>query len=714
MAQWSVTHRWIVVVGWIALAVIGGVLTGKSSDRYTFSFDLPGQAAFETNSAIVHQYGSGGDNPPLVVVAQVPAGRTVSEPSVRQQISAVFAKAAASLPGSRSVSAFSTGSPAFTSKDGRLTFELIYPVPNFTSEDAYDKAVPALQKAVAGSPVSGAQVHVTGASILASGGSGGGNSVLIETLIAGVGALIVLAVVFGSLLALIPLVIAGIAIPTTFIGVYLLTYATDMSFLVQNIVPLVGLGVAVDYALLIVTRWREERGNGAANREAVIKASSTAGESVLFSGVTVTVSLASLVLATVPFLRSIGLAGLLIPLISIAVASTLLPVILDSIGPKLEFPRTKPARTVSPFWTRLTRLVVKHKIFAAVGSLVALAVLISPVFGLNVGEPQASATAATAPADAKAGYDALVDSGVGAGVLRPTEIVTRSDSARFTAPAGVTAVAPEDWSRGGTRITDVWTPAEPSSSQGKAALDTIIAAAHELDGARVGGGPAQDHDEVDALYGRNLIIIIAAIIVLTVALLARALRSLWLPLKALLLNMISLVASFGVLVFVWQDGHGTDPLFGSPATGAVTVWVPLSVFALLFGLSMDYEVFILSRINEEYEAGHSADEAVIRGMGHTGRLVFAGGLILGLAFIALGGVPQTDVKILSTGLAAGVLIDITLVRGLLAPSLVALMGRYNWWFPKAASTVLRVPPIRSQVDGSGHELALSGSTSHGN
>ncbi len=187
----------------------------------------------------------------------------------------------------------------------------------------------------------------------------------------------------------------------------------------------------------------------------------------------------------------------------------------------------------------------------------------------------------------------------------------------------------------------------------------------------------------------------AVIVVLTVLLLTRALRSLWLPVKALLLNLISLGAAFGVVTFVWQEGHGTTALFSSPATGAITLWVPLAVFALLFGLSMDYEVFILTRINEEYENTGDTGEAVIRGIGHTGRLVTSGALILCLAFIALGGVPQTDVKILSTGLAAGIIIDATIIRGILAPALVALLGRFNWWLPGPVARLLRITPIRA-------------------
>lgn len=700
VAHWSVTHRWVVVAGWLLLAVLGGVAAAGSSGRLAFTFDLPGQPAFETNTAITAAFGSGGDNAPLVAVVTLPAGRTVDSPHVRRELATVFDRAARALPGARTASWPSTGDRAFVSADGRTTFQLLYPVADFAAADPYARAVPALTEAVAGQRVLGAPVLITGASILQSGGSSGGNSVLAETLLAGVGALVVLAVVFGSLVALLPLVIAAVAIPTAFIFIDALTYVTLMSTLVQNIVALVGLGVAIDYALLVVTRWREERGAGRDNRAAVIAAAATAGRSVVFSGITVTVSLAALALTSVPFLRSIGLAGLLIPLISIAVSTTLLPVVLDAIGPRLEWPRRKPATTVSRAWTAIARVVVRHRIVAAAGSLLVLAALVVPVFSLNLGEPQAAATAVTAPAPARAGLEALTGAGIGPGVLEPTEILAPAPggAARpvpLRVAAGLTVSAPAAWTRHGVRVIEVWSPVDPSTGAGKAVLRTVRADATGVAGSRVGGIPAEDADFVHALYGRNSLVIAIAIVVLTVLLLTRALRSLWLPIKALALNLISLSAAFGVLTFVWQQGHGTQAFFGSPATGAITLWVPLAVFALLFGLSMDYEVFILTRINEEYEDGSDTDEAVVAGIAHTGRLVTSGALILCLAFIALGGVPETDVKILSTGLAAGIILDATIIRGVLAPALVALLGHLNWWLPSPLARVLRVTPVRT-------------------
>jgi RND superfamily putative drug exporter len=694
LARWSLAHRWIVIAGWVLLAITGGLAAAQCGHRLSFAFDLPGQPAYETNTAIVQEFGSGGNNPPLVVVVRLPPGTTVHSAGIRSRLASVFGKAQAALPGARAASWTSTGDRAFVSADGRTAFQLLYPVPGFAAgSDPYAAALPRLARALAGQRVAGAPALVTGATILATGGHGGGTSVLAETLLAGAAALAVLAVVFGSLVAVTPLVIAAVAIPSAFVFIYALTYVITVSTLVQNIVALVGLGVAIDYALLIVTRWREERGRGLANRAAVLRAAATAGRSVLFSGVTVTVSLAALALISVPFLRSIGLAAMLIPLISIAVSATLLPVLLDAAGPALEWPRRRPARTVSPLWTGIARRVVARPGWSAAGARAILAVLIAPVFSLNLGQPQATATAATAPAAARAGLDALVSSGIGPGVLRPAEILLPAGAAAPTPGDHIIVVQPAAWSWDGLRIVNAWSPADPSTPDGKAALDAIRAAAAAVPGARVGGSPAQDADFITALYGRNLIVIITVIVIVTFVLLARALRSLWLPVKALLLNLISLAAAFGVLTFVWQEGHGATALFNSPATGAVTLWVPLAVFALLFGLSMDYEVFILTRINEEYQDTGDVGQAVIRGIGHTGRLVTSGALILCLAFIALGGVPVTDVKILATGLAAGIIIDATVIRGVLAPALVTLFGRANWWLPRPAARLLRVTPL---------------------
>jgi RND superfamily putative drug exporter len=334
--------------------------------------------------------------------------------------------------------------------------------------------------------------------------------------------------------------------------------------------------------------------------------------------------------------------------------------------------------------------VVRHRIIATIASLAVLGALIAPVLSLHLGEPQARATAITAPADARAGYERIVNSGLGAGILRPTEIFHDGPPPIGTLHhAGVSAVAPSNWRSGADRIVDAWTRADESTAAGARSLSRIRAALVGQSDTQIGGTLAEDQDFIHALYGPHLVIIVSIIVVVTFLLLARALRSIWLPVKALALNALSLAAVLGVVIpvaagpphphAVRQPRHRRRHHVGSPA-----------VFSLLFGLSMDYEVFILTRFNEEYAADLDTSSATIRAIGHTGRLVSSGALILCLAFIALGGVPQTDVKILSTGLAAGIIIDATIIRGVLVPALLALLGHYNWAMPRSLAHVLRI------------------------
>jgi RND superfamily putative drug exporter len=191
----------------------------------------------------------------------------------------------------------------------------------------------------------------------------------------------------------------------------------------------------------------------------------------------------------------------------------------------------------------------------------------------------------------------------------------------------------------------------------------------------------------------------ALIALVTFLLLARAFRSLLLAVKAVILNLMSLAATFGLMTWFWQEGHGSQALFGIPATGAITFWIPLMIFAFLFGLSMDYEVFILTRVREEYDTTGDTNKAVTVGLGRTGRLVTSAALILFLAFASLASAPNTDIKVLATGLGAGILLDATIVRALLVPALVSLFGSWNWWLPKWMARVLAVRNAQPAVAG---------------
>jgi putative drug exporter of the RND superfamily len=529
-------------------------------------------------------------------------------------------------------------------------------------------------------------------------GESNGPGVLVEALLGGFGALLILAFVFGSFLAFVPIVMAIVSILTTFLLVYGLVQLTDVSPIVQFLVALIGLGVAIDYGLLVVVRWREETAHGREGDEAVVRAMETAGRAVVFSGTTVAIGLLALVALPLPFLRSVGYGGMLIPLVSVAVGITLLPVVLSSWGQKLDWPRRVREDKANRSWTRWANLVVRRRWIAALAAGAVLAALLISASGLQLGlsNPDTIAKGGSA----KQGLTQLERSGIGSGVLLPHEVLVsgQDPAAIATRLAKVPdihgAVAPADpsWRQGGTSIVEVFQRPDGGSAHGKDVLKNVRSVAHSFgDGVRVGGIPAQNADFIDAVYG-NFPLMIALIAVIVFVLLARAFRSLVLPAKAVVLNVVSVLSAWGVLTLIWQNGHGSDAIWGIPATGSITAWIPLMVFAFLFGLSMDYEVFILARMREEYDATGETNEAVIRGIGRTGRLVTSAALILFLAFLSLGSSPGTDVKVLATGLAAGILLDATIIRALLVPAIVSLFGKWNWWMPKLPARILRVAP----------------------
>ena len=546
--------------------------------------------------------------------------------------------------------------------------------------------------------MAGQPVHLTGFDALRQDSGGGdGPGVLVEAVIGGLGALAVLAFVFASFLALVPLLIAAFAILTTLLIVLGLTYVGDISAIVQFLVALVGLGVAIDYSLLFVTRWREERARGRANEDAVVSAMTTAGRAVLLSGLTVGISLIALVVLPEPALRSVGVGGMLIPLVSVGVSLTLLPALLGGIGPRVDWPRIRRETHASRGWSAWARIIVRRRWIAAAAGTAALAVLMAPVFGLKMGQTSPEALAQTGPAHAA--YERLVDGGVPRGVLTPLEVLARSGDAAAarralaSMPGIATAVAPSgrDSNRDGTSIL-VGLPREPTVNS--SALEPVRAARTTLDAQAgvvgVAGEGAVELDYQHAIFG-SFPLMFGVIAVLTFLLLTRAFRSVVLAAKALVLNLLSLAATFGAMTWFWQEGHGSQALFGIPPTGAITFWLPLMVFTFLFGLSMDYEVFILTRVREEYERTGSTDAAVVEGLGRTGRLVTSAALILFLAFASLASAPDTDLKVFATALGAGILLDATIVRALLLPALVALFGRWNWWLPRPLARALRVP-----------------------
>jgi RND superfamily putative drug exporter len=708
--EFVVRRRRLVGVLWLVAWLLGGFASSILSSHLSQSFSIPGTSSDIADTAIVAKYGNGGDGTPLVPVIRLPAGMTADQAAARADLLAAFAaaaqvSAAAGHAPSRVVSYASTGNRGFVSADGKTTFGLV-----FTPANKKQANVPVVQPAAVRAAIlrylpPGSQLQVTGlAPLTTSGGSSTGPGVLDQILIGALGALAVLAFVFASLLAMVPLLIAAVSVTTAFLAILGLTYLMNVNFVVQFLVGLIGLGVAIDYSLLLITRWREEMAHGSDNLEAIRRAMATAGRAIVFSGVTVALGLLALIALPIPFIRSIGIGGMLIPLISVAVTLTLVPAVLASIGGRLEWPRLRHEGTASRGWTAWGALMVRRRWLAAIAGLAVLVVLGVSALGIHVGD--AAVNSLSQKGAARQGVVLLEKAGIPVGVLAPIEVLAPAGTSPATVvttaaavPGIRAAVAPAgpSWRRGGTALIDALPVADGAGSAGQATVTAVRQAlAGAAPAALVGGYSAGLVDQIHSLYG-DFPYVLAGLAVITFILLARAFRSLLLPLKAIIANLLSVAAVYGVLVLVWQDGYGSQPVWGLPATGAITGWIPLFVFAFVYGLSMDYEVFILARMREEYDATGSTDQAVITGIGRTGRLVTSAALILFLAMAALASAPFTFLKIFATGVGAGILLDATVVRSLLVPAIVSLLGKWNWWLPGWAARLLRVRPSPSPV-----------------
>jgi RND superfamily putative drug exporter len=695
ITRFSLAHRRLMALIWIVLAIAGALVTSATTGRLTHSFATPGGPGYDTNQQILQRFGIDGNEQPTLAVLHLPARLNMR--TAAGQDAAARAFAGARRAGHLDVVDYArTHNPKLISADGRTTWALFnMPNPDIPIGTGVMDRIPAAVRVAA---PAGATVEITGIEQLqVATPGGGGPSVLVETLIGGVGALIVLAVVYGSAIAIVPLLMAIPSILITFLLVDGLTHITDVSFLVQFLVALIGLGVAIDYSLLVVTRWREEREGGLDNEDAVLAAGATAGHAVVLSGLTVAVGLFSLVALPVPFLRSVGMGGLLIPLVAIAAAVTLLPVTLAAWGPALD--RLKFRRTSTTFsrgWHRWGRLVVRRRWLAGVAGLAIIVALAVPGLTMNTGQAKTTAYPTTTPAaKALAGLNAQ---GVPTAVVFPIQVLTHGGDAAArqiasiadATPGVYTTLAPAA-SAGNDRLVSIIATAEGSTATGKGLIGTLrTRLASVPGGAQVGGNTAQAKDFVHAVYG-NFPLMLGLIAILTFLLLARAFRSVVLAAKAVVLNVVSLGAAYGFLVLFWQQGHGSNLVYGVPSTGSIRDFIPIIVFAFLFGLSMDYEVFLLSRIREEYDRTGSTKEAIVAALARTGRLVTSAALILAISFLSLSTNPDLPVRMIATGLSFGILLDAFVIRTLLVPALVAIMGRWNWWMPPGFARLLRIP-----------------------
>jgi len=689
-------YRWVVIGAWIVLTMFGGFAAAQLSSRWFTSTSVPGRSAYETGGQTLKTFGAG-VRPPNVVVFRSSGGDVTTMSAVR----AAMARVAKANPGALTSSFFSTGSLAYVSRDRHTTFEEVY-LPGRAGVDRKSGAAQMRAVAAVGLPV-GVAVEVTGRDALDEAntqGGDGGSSVLLEALIGGLGALLVLLFVFGTLPAvLMPLVVAVAAILNTFTLVWALTYITDVSIIVQFLIALVGLGVAIDYALLMIFRFRDELRDGKDVESALVQTMTHAGRSVILSGTTVALGLLALLVVPLPLLRSMSLGGMLIPVVSVLAATTLLPALLAVTGTRINSVRVMPRRFLDRghpedgAWGRWARFVIRRPVAIGLAGLVIVIALAGLGTKLNVNGTQLKYFPGTGTAIA--GRVQLSSAGISPGVMKPLDVLVANSgdanevAATLSAVPGVTgAAAPSAWQRGSMSLVEGFPAIDGAAPGIQGIVDRVNTSLRGTEG-RLTGIAATDRDFLHALFG-SVPYAIALVMILTLILLTRAFRSFVLALKAVVLNLFSLAAAFGIVVFIFQQGHGSS-LWNVAASQSITAYIPVMIFAFLFGLSMDYEVFMLTRMREAYDETGSTNRAIELGLARTGKLVTSAALVLMFAFLVLSTSPGFEIKSLAIGLAAGIIFDATVIRALLVPALMRLLGDANWWLPGWMATVLRIP-----------------------
>jgi RND superfamily putative drug exporter len=709
--------RWPIVAAWLVLLLAGGYSSGKLNALLSNTFTMPGTDSERARTILQHEYGDRSDGA-FTAVFQV---RNAHDPATRARVHLALARAAKAVPNG-------TARPLARGGDHVLYGDIVSRLDLAKAKRYTDDVLARLPHS------GGVRSYVTGQAAIQHDLDPIFNEDLKrgELEIAVPIAILILLVVFGlSWAVTIPLLFAASTIMGTLGAVYVFAHYVTMATYVTNLVQLIGLGIAIDYSLLVVYRFREELARGGSKDEAILRTMKTAGRAVIFSGATVAIGLALLLFMPSPFMRSMGIGGFLIPLVSIAAAATLQPVLLSLYGsrgtkrvPVARFLRKSlrlPIPTLAGtedvekgMWGRLAHAIMRRpSAFLAGGAAILIAAAL-PVFALKL-TPGSAAGIPQHP-QAVHGFDVLKRA-VGPGALSPTQIVVDAGAGKSVLTArvqtGIDALASR--LRGDKEVVFVrYRPAPPYVDRSGRYAQLIVAGKHEYGqgpaqdfvhrlrddyvpsspfpaGVRVlaGGGPPQGVDFLARSYSVFPWLVLA-VLVLTYLVLLRAFRSVILPLKAVLLNLLSVGASYGMLVVVFKWGIGSD-LLGLYRFSQVEGWIPIFLFAMLFGLSMDYEVFLVTRMREAWDSGSDNRRAVAEGLERTGRIVTAAAIIMVAAFSGFVAGRVVGLQEFGMGLAVAIFVDATIVRALLVPSLMALFGRWNWWLPAGVARVARVP-----------------------
>jgi RND superfamily putative drug exporter len=677
----SARRPWTTIGAWAVLAALVAVLAGAVGGAFADDFSAPGSESAQAMTLLEERFPAvaGGS---AVAVFAAPKGRQVT--SYRADVESALERVAKIDHVATVSDPFETGQ---VSADGRIAFaELGLDVPSTEFGRATAAAVgDALEPARAG----GAQAEFGGDAAFLNAEKKSSPAEAVGLL----AALVVLLVAFGTVVAaLVPIVLALVAVGVGLGGIVLLAGGLTVSTAAPTIGAMVGLGVGIDYALFVVSRYRENRSAGQVNPQALSAAMGSSGTAVFFAGGTVVVAMAALALTGVGFLASIGLGTSIVVLFAVATALTLLPALLSLLGDRIDGGRIVGRRRVTKaaedtVWWRLAhRISARPWPYLVAGALLLLT-LAAPALSLNTGFPDAgdNPTGQTE----RTAYDLLAD-GFGPGVNAPLSVVVdlrgtglgTGDipelATRIAADPGIAEVGePRVSPDGDTVVLPTLPTTEPSDPATELTLERIRSVTPG--GVYVTGATALTLD-LDKQLTDTLPLFIGAILAASILLLMIVFRSVTVPLKAAVMNLLSIGGAYGVVVAVFQWGW-LGGLFGLDSTYRIASPLPVIFFAVLFGLSMDYEVFLVSRIREAYQATADNTESVARGLASTGRVITSGALIMVAVFLSFVTDPSPFVQMIGLGLATAIAIDATIVRMVLVPATMALMGRANWWLP---------------------------------
>ena len=714
LAGWSVRHRRLVVTGWLVALIGLSVLSQSVGSSYKDSFSLNGTQSFEALNLLQKVAPKASGDREQIVVA-VKQGK-VTDPAVRSQVVAMLTKVAALGDVASVASPYAPAGAAQISSSGQVAFAnvtLTKQAIKITTSQA--KTFVATAKTGA---TNGVQVALEGQVAKAA------NPPSISTTgIGAAAALVVLLLVFGSVLAAtLPLLTAGIALGSSVAVISLLSHVLNMASFSSELALLIGLGVGVDYALFIVTRARQGLQRGKSAEQAIIDAIDTSGRAVMFAGITVCIALLGMFALGVSFLYGVAVAASIAVMFTVIAALTLLPALLGFFGTRILGRKARRQLAAgqltdsdeSPGWGRWARTVRQRPALIAGAAAAVMLVLAVPFFSMRLG----SADAGSDPAGSttRQAYD-LLAKGFGPGYNGPLQLVAQINSpAQQAAFTKVTAAVAK--TSGVVRVTAPKVIAAQSGNASVATADVYPAGSpqdastttllHHLRNQVVPsassnglhvliGGQTAIFDDFSTVLSKKLPLFIGVVVLLSFLLLTAVFRSLLIPAMAALMNLLTAGAAFGVITAVFQWGWAAS-LLGIDQTGPIEAFIPVMMFAIVFGLSMDYQVFLVSRIYEEWHRRGDNREAVTHGLAATGRTITAAAAIMVLVFGAfiLGG--ERVIELFGLGLAGAVFLDALVVRSVLVPGLMLLAGKANWWLPRSLDRVLPHLNVEGSVE----------------